>query len=103
MFSGFQFESTKYIILLVLCALRLAHPCRVLHLCVCPQLSVICVTLLPGDDVSVHYDPMIAKLVVWSDDRESALGKVRAKLRDYNVSHHFVTYTSHCIVIWPEI
>lgn len=25
-----------------------------------------------GDEVSVHYDPMIAKLVVWSDDRLSA-------------------------------
>ncbi|KAK3796329.1 hypothetical protein RRG08_021350 [Elysia crispata] len=26
-----------------------------------------------GDEVSVHYDPMIAKLVVWSDNRSSAL------------------------------
>jgi 3-methylcrotonyl-CoA carboxylase alpha subunit len=39
-----------------------------------------------GDDVSVHYDPMIAKLVVWSSDRSSALNKIRAKLREYEVS-----------------
>lgn len=39
-----------------------------------------------GDDVSVHYDPMIAKLVVWSNDRSSALNKMRARLRQYQVS-----------------
>ncbi|KAK2155693.1 hypothetical protein LSH36_233g03023 [Paralvinella palmiformis] len=38
-----------------------------------------------GDEVSVHYDPMIAKLVVWADDRQSALRKCRAKLRQYNI------------------
>jgi len=38
-----------------------------------------------GDEVSVHYDPMIAKLVVWSDDRQSALKRTQAALRDYHV------------------
>jgi len=38
-----------------------------------------------GDQVSVHYDPMIAKLVVWSGDRQSALKKTQAALRDYHV------------------
>ncbi|ELU18344.1 hypothetical protein CAPTEDRAFT_225318 [Capitella teleta] len=38
-----------------------------------------------GDDVSVHYDPMIAKLVVWSNDRSSALNKMRARLRQYQI------------------
>lgn len=38
-----------------------------------------------GDEVSVHYDPMIAKLIVWSDDRESALKRCRAALMDYQV------------------
>ena len=39
-----------------------------------------------GDEVSVHYDPMIAKLVVWGEDRTDALMKMRANLADYNVS-----------------
>ncbi len=40
----------------------------------------------PGDEVSVHYDPMIAKLVVWADERTSALQKLRSALAEYNVS-----------------
>ncbi|PIO27829.1 hypothetical protein AB205_0039550 [Aquarana catesbeiana] len=39
-----------------------------------------------GDEVSVHYDPMIAKLVVWAKDRQAALTKLRYCLRQYNVS-----------------
>lgn len=39
-----------------------------------------------GDEVSVHYDPMIAKLVVWGPDRDSALRKLRQCLSQYNVS-----------------
>lgn len=38
-----------------------------------------------GDEVSVHYDPMIAKLVVWSQDRTSALRRVRKALSEYHV------------------
>ena len=38
-----------------------------------------------GDEVSVHYDPMIAKLIVWGEDRASALLKLRAALADYRV------------------
>jgi len=38
-----------------------------------------------GDEVSVHYDPMIAKLVVWGPDRESALMKLHACLAEYNI------------------
>jgi acetyl/propionyl-CoA carboxylase alpha subunit len=39
-----------------------------------------------GDEVSIHYDPMIAKLVVWGQDRTCALMKMRAQLAEYNVS-----------------
>jgi acetyl/propionyl-CoA carboxylase alpha subunit len=39
-----------------------------------------------GDEVSMHYDPMIAKLIVWGKDRTDALMKMRAQLTDYNVS-----------------
>uniref|UniRef100_A0A669D1Y4 Methylcrotonyl-CoA carboxylase subunit n=1 Tax=Oreochromis niloticus TaxID=8128 RepID=A0A669D1Y4_ORENI len=38
-----------------------------------------------GDEVSAHYDPMIAKLVVWGEDRSAALKKLRYCLR-----HHCV-------------
>ena len=38
-----------------------------------------------GDEVSVHYDPMIAKLVVWGQDRDSALRKLRSCLSEYNI------------------
>ncbi|XP_076254121.1 methylcrotonoyl-CoA carboxylase 1 isoform X2 [Rhynchophorus ferrugineus] len=39
-----------------------------------------------GDEVSVFYDPMIAKLVVWGNDRLEALAKLNTKLLDYNVA-----------------
>ena len=35
--------------------------------------------------MSVHYDPMIAKLVVWAEDRSAALRKTRSALKQYNV------------------
>ncbi|XP_027014339.1 methylcrotonoyl-CoA carboxylase subunit alpha, mitochondrial [Tachysurus fulvidraco] len=38
-----------------------------------------------GDEVSAHYDPMIAKLVVWGEDRSAALKKLRYCLRHYNI------------------
>ncbi|XP_069069204.1 methylcrotonoyl-CoA carboxylase subunit alpha, mitochondrial isoform X1 [Pleurodeles waltl] len=38
-----------------------------------------------GDEVSVHYDPMIAKLVVWAEDRQAALMKLKYCLRQYNI------------------
>ncbi|XP_037591459.1 methylcrotonoyl-CoA carboxylase subunit alpha, mitochondrial-like isoform X2 [Cebus imitator] len=38
-----------------------------------------------GDEVSVHYDPMIAKLVVWGADRQAALTKLRYSLRQYHI------------------
>lgn len=39
-----------------------------------------------NDEVSVHYDPMIAKLVVWGKDRNEALSIIKSKLSEYNVS-----------------
>ena len=38
-----------------------------------------------GDSVSVHYDPMIAKLIVWDTDRAGALRQLRAALSEYQV------------------
>lgn len=42
-----------------------------------------------NDEVSVHYDPMIAKLVVWGETRSQALNSLTARLREYHVSFSF--------------
>jgi len=42
--------------------------------------------VLQGDEVSVYYDPMIAKLVVWDENRERALGRLAKALSEYRVS-----------------
>jgi 3-methylcrotonyl-CoA carboxylase alpha subunit len=38
-----------------------------------------------GDEVSMHYDPMIAKLIVWDTDRAAALRRLRVALSEYQV------------------
>jgi propionyl-CoA carboxylase alpha chain len=38
-----------------------------------------------GDEVPIHYDPMIAKLVVWGADRAEAISRTRRALQDYRV------------------
>ena len=38
-----------------------------------------------GDTVTPFYDPMIAKLIVWDEDREKSLQKLSAALDDYQV------------------
>lgn len=39
-----------------------------------------------GDEVSIHYDPMIAKLVVWGENRSSALQLLVEQLRNYQIA-----------------
>ena len=39
-----------------------------------------------GDEVSSHYDPMIAKLIVRGEDRENALRKMVSALQEYEVA-----------------
>jgi len=39
-----------------------------------------------GDEVSVHYDPMIAKLISWDRDRGSALRRLARALSQFRVS-----------------
>jgi 3-methylcrotonyl-CoA carboxylase alpha subunit len=38
-----------------------------------------------GDEVTVHYDPMLAKLIVSASDRRSAIERLRCALGDYTV------------------
>ncbi len=37
------------------------------------------------DEVSIYYDPMIAKLIVWDTDRNGALRRLRSALAEYQV------------------
>ncbi len=38
-----------------------------------------------GDEITPHYDPMIAKLIVWGDDRRQALARMRQALAQYRI------------------
>jgi 3-methylcrotonyl-CoA carboxylase alpha subunit len=38
-----------------------------------------------GDAISIHYDPMIAKLIVWADERPSAVRRLRTALSQTQV------------------
>ena len=38
-----------------------------------------------GGEVPIHYDPMIAKLVVWGSDRSEALSRLKRALDDYHI------------------
>ncbi|MBP6562392.1 MAG: acetyl/propionyl/methylcrotonyl-CoA carboxylase subunit alpha [Neisseriaceae bacterium] len=38
-----------------------------------------------GDVISSHYDPMIAKLIVWGEDRAEALNRMHRALGEFNV------------------
>jgi 3-methylcrotonyl-CoA carboxylase alpha subunit len=39
-----------------------------------------------GDEVGIHYDPMIAKLIVWDETREAALRRLRGALGEYELA-----------------
>ncbi len=38
-----------------------------------------------GDSISPHYDPMIAKLIVWGGDRAQALARMRGALAEFHI------------------
>jgi 3-methylcrotonyl-CoA carboxylase alpha subunit len=38
-----------------------------------------------GDEVSIYYDPMIAKLIVWDEDRKKALSRLESCLGNYAI------------------
>jgi acetyl-CoA carboxylase biotin carboxylase subunit len=41
--------------------------------------------VVEGMEVPIHYDPMIAKLVVWGEDRATAIARARRALVDYRI------------------
>jgi 3-methylcrotonyl-CoA carboxylase alpha subunit len=42
--------------------------------------------VLQGDEVSVWYDPLIAKLIVWDESRDKALARLAGALAEYRIS-----------------
>ena len=38
-----------------------------------------------GSEVSVHYDPLLSKLVAWAEDREAAIARMRRAVGEYRV------------------
>ena len=42
--------------------------------------------VVEGDEVSIYYDPMIAKLIVWDESREKAVDRMVQALEDYRIS-----------------
>src|SRR5690554_174072 len=40
----------------------------------------------PGDEVGVYYDPMIAKLIVWDEDRTRAVNRMKKALADFAIA-----------------
>lgn len=42
--------------------------------------------VIQGDEISVHYDPMIAKLIVWGRDRNEALRRMSRSLSQYHIA-----------------
>jgi 3-methylcrotonyl-CoA carboxylase alpha subunit len=38
-----------------------------------------------GSEVSVYYDPMLAKLIVWGEDRAAAIGRLTLALQDFSI------------------
>jgi acetyl-CoA/propionyl-CoA/long-chain acyl-CoA carboxylase, biotin carboxylase, biotin carboxyl carrier protein len=52
-----------------------------------------------GTNVSQYYDNLMAKLIVWSSDRESAIARGRRALREFTVSGVATTIPAHLTVL----
>lgn len=60
---------------------------RLLHLAPPPETDHVRVDtgVEQGDEITPHYDPMIAKLIVWGSDRRQALARMRQALSTYRI------------------
>ncbi len=48
-----------------------------------------------GYEVPIHYDPMIAKLIVWAENREEAIARMRRALSEYDIGGIKTTIPFH--------
>jgi 3-methylcrotonyl-CoA carboxylase alpha subunit len=60
---------------------------RIVHLATPPASRHVRVDtgIAAGDEISPHYDPMVAKLIVWDRDRAATLGRMRDALDRFQV------------------
>ena len=58
--------------------------------------------LLEGQEVSLHYDPLVAKLVVWAGTRAEAIDRMRRALNEYEVYGIKTTIPFHKLVMDDE-
>src|SRR5579859_664410 len=42
--------------------------------------------IYPGAEVSIYYDPMVAKLICWGEDRDQAIRRMRRALSEYGLA-----------------
>jgi len=54
------------------------------------------------NDIPIFYDPMIAKLVTWGEDRDQAIRRMQRALREYRVSGLETTIGFHQVVLDNE-
>ncbi len=53
----------------------------------------------PGAQITVHYDPMVAKLVCWGRDRNEAIARMRRALREFVVKGIKTSIPFHRVVM----
>jgi len=58
--------------------------------------------LQPGDEVSLHYDAMVAKLVAWGADRDEAVRRMLRALREFQIAGIRTTIPFHVEVLEGE-
>jgi 3-methylcrotonyl-CoA carboxylase alpha subunit len=61
---------------------------RLIHLCPPAESPYVRVDsgVRQGDEIGIHYDPMLAKLIVWDESRTQALSRLQRALADYEVA-----------------
>ena len=53
---------------------------------------MLILVFMKGDEISIHYDPMIAKLITHGTNREEAIGRMRDALNEFPHSRRLAQY-----------